>query len=85
LKSTTARSARPISRWISIVRPCCFPRDASRSTRSPVDAGKSEYSAVIQPRPWLRSQRGTSSWTIAVQRTIVFPCVISAEPCGFSR
>jgi hypothetical protein len=77
--------ARPISRWISIVRPCCFPRDASRSTRSPVDAGSSEYSAVIHPRPWLRSQRGTSSCTIAVQSTIVLPCVISAEPCGFSR
>ena len=50
-KSATARTARPINRWISTVRPCCFPRDASRWTRSPVDAGRSEYSAVIQPRP----------------------------------
>ena len=29
-------------------RPAC-PRDASRAMRSPVDAGSSEYSAVIQP------------------------------------
>ena len=55
------------------------------ATRSPVDAGSSEYSAVIQPRPWLRSQRGTSSSTIAVQSTFVFPCVTSTEPCGCSR
>src|SRR5439155_802292 len=27
-KSATARIARPISRWISIVRPCCLPRVA---------------------------------------------------------
>ena len=74
-----------MSRWISTVRPWSFPRDASRSTRSPVDAGSSEYSAVIQPRPWFRSQRGTSSWIIAVQSTIVLPCVISAQPCGCSR
>ncbi len=52
-KSITARSERPISRWISIVRPPCFPREASRSVRSPVDAGRSEYSAVSQPRPLL--------------------------------
>ena len=44
-KSTTPRSARPISRWISTVRPPCFPRDASRCDRSPVEAGSSEYSA----------------------------------------
>jgi len=50
-KSTTERIARPISRWISTVRPPCLPRDASRSVRSPVDAGRSEYSAVTQPRP----------------------------------
>ena len=50
-KSTTERIARPINRWISIVRPPCLPRDASRSVRAPVDAGSSEYSAVIHPRP----------------------------------
>ena len=50
-KSQTDRSARPISRWISTVRPPCLPFAASRATRSPVEAGRSEYSAVIQPRP----------------------------------
>ena len=32
-KSTTARSARPIRRWISCVRPVCLPRAASRAAR----------------------------------------------------
>ena len=40
-----------MSRWISIVRPSGRPRDAARWVHSPVDAGRSEYSAVIQPRP----------------------------------
>ena len=73
-KSHTDRSARPISRWISIVRPPCLPREASRCVRSPVEAGRSEYSAVIQPRPERCSQRGTPSSTVAVQSTRVFPC-----------
>ena len=73
-KSQTERSARPISRWISTVRPSGRPRETARWVRSPVDAGSIAYSAVIQPRPLLRSQRGTSSSTVAVQRTIVFPC-----------
>src|SRR6266480_3188001 len=68
-KSVTARIERPISRWISTVRPPCFPRDASRSVRSPVDAGSSEYSAVSQPRPLPYSHRGTLSWIDAVQRS----------------
>src|SRR5919204_350016 len=49
-KSVTARSERPISRWISTVRPPCFPREASRSVRSPVEAGSREYSAVSHRR-----------------------------------
>jgi len=48
-----ARSERPISRWISIVRPPCFPRAASRSVRSVVARGSMPYSAVIQPLPVL--------------------------------
>ncbi len=32
-RSTTARNDRPISRWISCVRPDCLPRAASRSPR----------------------------------------------------
>ncbi len=84
-KSITARTARPIRRWISIVRPSWRPLRASRSTRSPVDAGSSEYSAVIQPRPDLRSQRGKSSTIDAVQSTFVFPWDQSTAPCGCSR
>ena len=42
-------------------------------SRSPVEAGSSEYSAVIQPRPGRWSQRGTPSSTVAVQSTRVFP------------
>ena len=32
--STTARRLRPIRRWISTVRPLCFPVEASRRVRS---------------------------------------------------
>ena len=39
-------------------RPACRATPRA-SMRSPVDAGSSEYSAVIQPLPVLRSQRGT--------------------------
>jgi hypothetical protein len=74
LKSQTARSARPIRRWISIVRPSGRPRVAARCMRSPVEAGSIEYSAVSQPRPWPLSQRGISSSTMAVQSTTVEPC-----------
>ena len=84
-KSTTERSARPISRWISTVRPPARPRDTSRCTRSPVEAGSNEYSAVIQPRPEFLSQRGISSSIIAVQSTFVLPCEKSTAPCGCSR
>ena len=42
--------------------------------RSPVEAGSSEYSAVIQPVPRPAIQRGTPSSTVAVQSTLVFPC-----------
>ena len=74
------RRLRPISRWISTVRPPCLPFAASRATRSPVDAGRSEYSAVIQPRPLPAIHLGTDSCTDAVQITRVPPQVISAEP-----
>jgi hypothetical protein len=70
---------------ISTVLPPCVPRAASRSVRSPVDAGSSEYSAVIQPRPERASQRGTPSPIVAVHKTLVFPCDQSTIPCGCSR
>ena len=66
-----ARSARPMSRWISTVRPFCLPSLASRRVRCPVEAGSIPYSAVSHPRPEPCSQRGTPSSTEAVQRTRV--------------
>src|SRR5581483_10760512 len=53
--------------------------------RSPVEAGSSEYSAVIQPVPRPDIQRGTPSSIVAVQSTTVFPCAQSTLPCGCSR
>ena len=79
-KSTTPRSARPISRWISTVRPSGRPLVTSRCLRSPVDAGSIPYSAVTQPRPLPAIQRGTLSWAEAVQMTRVSPTLISADP-----
>jgi hypothetical protein len=63
-----------MSRWISTVRPSGRPRETARCVRSPVEAGSSEYSAVIQPWPLPRSQRGMSSSIVAVQSTTVRPC-----------
>ena len=72
-RSMMLRSARPISRWISWVRPDWRPRVASRLTRSGDEPGSSEYSAVTQPRPVPRIHLGTSSSTEAVHRTLVRP------------
>ena len=80
MKSTTPRSERPISRWISTPRPSCLPRLMSRAFRSPVDAGSIAYSPVTQPRPLPSIQRGTLSFTEAVQITRVSPCEIRADP-----
>ena len=79
-KSMTPRSERPMSRWISTVRPSGRPLDTSRALRSPVDAGSIPYSAVTQPVPRPAIQRGTDSSTDAVQITRVSPWVMSAEP-----
>ena len=51
--SHAARSERPMSRWISTVRPLCLPFAASRSMRSGDAPGSIEYSAVTQPLPLL--------------------------------
>ena len=67
--SLTARSERPMSRWISCVRPLCLPFAASRSTRSGDEPGSIEYSAVTQPLPVPFIQRGTSSSIDAVHST----------------
>jgi len=73
-KSVTERIERPISLWISTVRPSGRPLETSRRFRSPVEAGSKEYSAVNQPRPLPDNQRGTPSWIDAVQRSFVMPC-----------
>ena len=79
-RSVTARSDRPIRRWISWVRPDCFPLAASRPTRSADDPGSSEYSAVTQPLPLPRIHGGTRSSTDAVHSTLVLPIETSTDP-----
>src|SRR5262249_33230361 len=81
--STTARSERPMRRWISCVRPPRRPRAASRTLRVPVARGSMPYSAVTQPAPLLRRKGGTDSSTEAVQRTRVSPMAIKAEPSAY--
>src|SRR5262245_23907492 len=78
--STTERSDRPISRWISRVRPPCLPALASRRMRSPVERGSMPYSAVTQPLPELRIQVGTFSSRLAVHSTWVSPNFTRQEP-----
>ena len=53
---------------------------ASRVTRSPVDPGSSEYSAVTQPLPEPRIHGGTRSSTDAVQSTRVRPIDTRTDP-----
>ena len=83
-RSMQARSDRPISREISCVRPPTRPFTDSRSLRVLVDRGSIAYSAVIQPRPLPRRQRGTSSSTLAAQSTRVEPNSTSTEPSAWS-
>ena len=78
--SHTARSDRPISRWISCVRPEKCPSRTSRRIRSGDDPGSIWYSAVTQPLPLPRIQRGTSSSIDAVHRTRVRPNDTSTDP-----
>ena len=78
--SHTARSERPISRWISCVRPEGLPSFTSRRIRSGELPGSIEYSAVTQPFPLPRIQRGTSSSIDAVHSTWVPPKVTRHEP-----
>src|SRR6266700_5886237 len=77
------RSERPIRRWISTVRPLCFPAEASRRVRCRVARGSMPYSAVIQPRPWPLSQGGSRSSSVAVTRTWVSPNFTKQEPSAY--
>ena len=79
-RSTTPRSERPISRWISCVRPPILPRADSRSLRSLVARGSIEYSAVTQPVPLPRRWGGTRSAMVAAHSTSVSPTLMTHEP-----
>ena len=83
VRSTTARSERPIRRWISCVRPDCLPRAASRSPRVWVARGSMPYSAVTQPWPELRRNGGTRPSTLAAHSTSVLPMRIRQEPSAW--
>src|SRR3546814_6188099 len=79
----TARSERPIRRWISCVRP--EPAARARSMRLSVERGSMPYSPVTQPRPLLRRKGGTESSTLAVQSTWVSPNLARQEPSAYLR
>src|SRR5438874_8109951 len=83
VRSTTARSERPISRWISSVRPPCLPTDASRRVRSFVARGSMPYSAVTQPRACPLSHGGSRSSSVAVTRTCVSPNFTKQDPSAY--
>lgn len=83
--STAVRSERPISRWISNVRPDGLPWAACRGVLVDVDLGSMAYSAVTQPRPRPRKKGGTLFSTVAVQMTLVLPASISAEPSAVDK
>ena len=78
--SVTARSDRPMSRWISCERPLTRPVSRSRDDRVLVARGSIEYSAVTQPVPCPRRKAGTRSSSEAAQSTRVPPISISADP-----
>ena len=74
------RSDRPMSRWISCVRPPTLPAVDSRVVRVVVARGSMPYSAVTQPLPVPRMNGGTRSSTDAVHSTFVSPTSIITEP-----
>src|SRR5699024_10637264 len=79
-----ARSARPMSREISCVRPPILPFTDSLLEREFVDRGSIAYSAVTQPRPEPLRQRGTPSVNEAVHSTRVPPNSTSTDPSAWS-
>ena len=83
-KSTTLRRERPMRRWISRLRALTRLRD-SLAERTSVERGSMAYSAVTQPSPQPLRKGGTFSSRVAVQRTMVSPMVIRAEPSGYFR
>lgn len=82
LRLKTARSARPMRRWISMDLPSIFPRVESRCLRSRQEYGSIEYSEVIQPPStfWCLIQAGTLFSMVAAQITWVLPNEMRTEP-----
>ena len=80
VRSTAARRLRPISRWISAVRPDGRPWATSRAVRVWVARGSIEYSAVTHPWPLSLRSDGTRVSALAATSTRVSPSSIRAEP-----
>ncbi|OPY90924.1 MAG: hypothetical protein A4E73_02254 [Syntrophaceae bacterium PtaU1.Bin231] len=85
VRSVTARSDRPMRRWISWVLPPSRPIVDSRAARVEVEAGSMAYSAVSHPLPEFFRKAGSLSSIDALQRTLVSPISISAEPSANFR
>jgi hypothetical protein len=83
--STTARSERPIRRWISCVRPEGAPFAASRGERVLVARGSMPYSAVTQPSPLPLRNGGTFSSKLTAHTTRVSPTSTRQEPSACFR
>ena len=83
-RSVAARNERPMSRWISCVRPVCLPLAASRSVLVCVERGSIPYSAVTHPRPEPLTWLGTFSSAVALQSTRVRPKQQSTLPSACS-
>ena len=82
--STAVRSERPMSRWISCVRPLT-PESLSRRERVWVEAGSIAYSAVTQPLPLPLRHEETPSSIVAAHSTRVSPSSKMQLPWAWVR
>src|SRR3990170_6146003 len=82
-RSTTERSALPMRRWISCVRPPIFPLADSRTILELADRGSMAYSAVTHPLFLSLRWGGTFSSLVAVQMTLVSPTSIKTDPSAY--
>src|SRR5207248_2133700 len=80
--SSIARMLRPMSRWISCVRPPSCAR--SRGVRVRVARGSIAYSAVIHPSPRPLRHPGTPGSMLAVHSTRVLPNETRQLPSAYS-
>src|SRR6266508_3582361 len=84
-RSVTARRDRPMSRWISCVRPDGRPCWTSRGVLVSVARGSMAYSALTQPVPVPDLNFGTRGSYDAAARTRVRPISNSTEPSAHCR